>query len=52
MHPKVKWTLIIFGIIVLIAPTLGAQLLGAAFDGIQAAIASLKIFGDAVVPKK
>lgn len=51
MHPKVKWGLIIFGLIVLVAPTLGAQIAGAAVHGIQGAIESLKIFGNAVVPK-
>jgi len=51
MHPKVKWGLIIFGLIVLISPTLGAQLMGAGVDLIQNAIASLKVFGNAVIPK-
>jgi hypothetical protein len=51
VHPKVKWTLIIFAIIVLVAPTLGAQLLSAGVDALQSAIASLKVFGEAVVPK-
>lgn len=52
MNPKVKWTLIAFGLIILLAPTLGAELLAMAIDGFQGAIASLKIFGDAVVNQK
>lgn len=51
MHPKVKWSLIIFGLIILISPALGAQLLGAGVDLVQNAIASLKVFGEAVLPK-
>ena len=51
MHPTAKWTLIAFAIIGLIAPTLGADIAQAALHGVQGAIASLKIFGEAVVPK-
>lgn len=51
MHPVLKWSLILFVVIVLTAPTLGAQLLGAGVDAVQAAIASLQTFGQAVVPK-
>jgi hypothetical protein len=51
MHPLVKWSLILFAIIVLTAPTLGAQILGAGVDAVQGAIAALQVFGSAVVPK-
>ena len=51
MNPKLKWSLIAFAAIVLLAPTLGAQLAQMGIEGIQGAIASLKIFGEAVVPK-
>jgi hypothetical protein len=51
MHPKVKWSLIALGLIILLAPTLGAEIVIWAFHGIEGAIASLKTFGDAVIPK-
>jgi hypothetical protein len=51
MHPKVKLTLIALAVVAIIAPTLAAQLVQAGVDFVQSAIASLKIFGEAVVPK-
>jgi hypothetical protein len=52
MHnPLARWSLIIFLILLFTAPLLAADILGAVIAGIQGAIDSLKIFGDAVVPK-
>lgn len=51
MNPKLKWGLIALGLVILLAPTLGAEIVIWAFQGIQGAIESLKIFGDAVIPK-
>lgn len=51
MHPVIKWSLIIFVIMVFVAPLLAADTAQAIIAGIQGAIESLKTFGSAVVPK-
>ncbi len=48
MNPKVKWTLIAFVVIVILAPTLGVQIAGWAIALIHQAITSLQIFGNGV----
>lgn len=51
MNPKLKWSLIVLLLIILVAPTLGAQMVMWFGDIISGALASLKTFGEAVVPK-
>lgn len=46
MHPKIKFALILLVLIILVAPTLGADIVQGILHGIQAAIESLKIFGN------
>ena len=47
MHPYLKWALIGFVVIMLVAPTLAADMAHGLGDGIQGAIESLKTFGNA-----
>lgn len=51
MNPKLKWSLIVMLLIILVAPTLGAQIVQWIAELVSGGIAALKTFGEAVVPK-
>lgn len=50
-HPLVRWSLIIFVLLILTTPILAADIASAAIEGIQTALANLGTFGSSVVPK-
>jgi hypothetical protein len=47
IHPRVKLALVLLVLIILVAPTLGAQIVQGMIHGIEGAIESLKTFGEA-----
>lgn len=52
MHPKVKWSLILFGVLVIFAPLAAVGLFQWLIDTVGMAFHSIGIFLNGVVPKK